>query len=159
MNPPQSIALRTLLETQRIAALGTLHDGEPAVSLAPYAILPDGRGFVIHVSGLAAHTGDMLADPRVSLLVVAAPEEGRSVRALARATIRARSERLSELDPRHEEARYAYLERFPESEPTFGFGDFSLFLLEPREVRFVGGFAQAVTMDAAAFAAAMKGER
>jgi len=151
--PPD--ALRTLLETQRIASLGTLHDGEPTVSMTPYALLSGGRGFVIHVSGLAAHTGDMLADPRVSLLVVATPESDRSLRALARATIRARSARLSDGDPRHQEARGVYLARFPESEPMFGFGDFSLFLLEPREVRFVGGFAQAVTIDAAGFAEAM----
>lgn len=38
----------------------------------------------------------------------------------------------------------------------FGFGDFSLFVLEAREVRFVGGFAPAVTIDAPGFAAAMR---
>lgn len=157
MNENQARALKSLIESQRIAALGTLHDGEPYVSMVPYAVLPAGRSFILHVSALAAHTKDMELDPRVSLLVTAAPEPSESVRALARATIRCRAERIPESDPRYEEAAKVYLEKFPDSEPMFGFRDFSLFLLEPREVRFVGGFAQATTIDAAKLAKVMGG--
>lgn len=63
--------LRTLLETQQVVALATLHRVEPAVSTVPYALLPADRGFVVHVSRLATHTADMLAAPVVSLLVTA----------------------------------------------------------------------------------------
>ena len=69
MNPAHAQTLRDLLGTQRIASLGTLHKGEPYVSMVPFAILPGGSGFVIHVSQLSAHTKDMLARPEVSLLV------------------------------------------------------------------------------------------
>src|SRR4051794_13388898 len=62
MNESQTEALARLLQTREIGALGTLHDGEPFVSMVPFAVLPD-AGFVIHVSRLAAHTKDMLVNP------------------------------------------------------------------------------------------------
>ncbi|OGA13719.1 MAG: hypothetical protein A3G25_05460 [Betaproteobacteria bacterium RIFCSPLOWO2_12_FULL_63_13] len=73
MNPEHARILRELLRTQEVAALGTLHEGRPYVSMVPFAMLPRGKGFVIHVSRLASHTGDMLLSPGVSLLVVASP--------------------------------------------------------------------------------------
>jgi heme iron utilization protein len=53
-------------------------------------------------------------------------------------------------------ARQAYLARFPDSEPMFGFGDFSLFLITARSVRFVAGFAQAWSMTGADYAVLMR---
>ena len=58
MDPSIAPAIKSLLATQRIASLGTLHDGDPHVSMVPFAVLPAGPDFVIHVSSLAAHTGD-----------------------------------------------------------------------------------------------------
>ena len=68
MEPAQARALRQLIESQQVAALATLHRDEPALSMVPYALLPQGRGFVIHVSRLATHTADMLAQPAVAML-------------------------------------------------------------------------------------------
>jgi putative heme iron utilization protein len=73
MNPELIGGLRAIFANQSVAALGTLHEGEPFVSMVPFALLPDGLGFVIHVSALAGHTKDMLAHPQVSLLVMAPP--------------------------------------------------------------------------------------
>ena len=73
MNPTYAQTLRELLRTQQVAGLGTLHQDQPYVSMVPFALLPGGSGFVIHVSQLAAHTKDMLSSPQVSLLVVAPP--------------------------------------------------------------------------------------
>ena len=42
MDPDLVSTLRTLLEAQRIASLGTLHKGEPYVSMVPLALLPGG---------------------------------------------------------------------------------------------------------------------
>jgi hypothetical protein len=39
----------------------------------------------------------------------------------------------------------------------FGFGDFSLFLIEPDSVRVVGGFAQAWSLTRAQYLLAMSG--
>lgn len=143
MNAEQSQALQRLLEGQEVAALGTLHKGEPFVSMVPYALLAQGGAFVIHVSRLATHTRDMETHPGVSLLVMAGRSADVPAQALPRATVQGEARPCPPEDPQHEAARAAYLARFPGSEPLFGFSDFSLFLVVPRSVRFVGGFAQA----------------
>jgi heme iron utilization protein len=145
MNETQAQALTDLLQIQEIAALGTLHDGEPYVSMVPFALHPG--GFVIHVSQLA-HTKDMLANPAVSLLVIAPPEPDVPVPARPRVTIQGTATRCTESDPRHAEAKAAYLSRFPQSTEIFIFADFSLFIIEPRLARFIAGFAQATSVGA-----------
>jgi hypothetical protein len=78
--PRLSQALRTLFATQRVAALGTLgEDGRPFVSMVPFAVEPASGQVVIHVSGLAAHTGNLQRHPQVSLLVMQAEVAGEPV--------------------------------------------------------------------------------
>ena len=146
MNPDYAQALCKLLRTQQVAALGTLHKGHPYVSMVPFAILPGGPGFVIHVSQLATHTKDMLLSPNVSLLVVAPPTPELPAQALARVTIQGQAVQYADATPAHTEAKSAYLARFPQSIQMFGFSDFSLFTIVPASIRFVGGFAQATTI-------------
>src|SRR5262245_6656841 len=155
MDAALAAALRTLLTTQEIAALGTLHGDEPFVSMVPFALLPGGRGFVVHVSQLAAHTKDMLARPAVSLLVIAPPAPDVPAQALARVTVQGEARQCGAADPDHAAARHAYLTRFPQSEQMFGFADFSLFVIAPRTLRFVGGFAQATSLTGETLAAIM----
>lgn len=146
MNPDQTTALRDILQTQQIAALGTLHKGEPFVSMVPYAILPDGDGFVIHVSQLATHTKDMLLNPGVSLLIIALPNPEVPAQATSRVTIQGQARQCAESTQGYAGAKTAYLSRFPQSAEMFSFADFSLFVIHPSSARFVGGFAQASTI-------------
>jgi len=157
MNSAHAPALRSLLESQPVAALATLHNGDPALSMVPYALLPQGQGFVIHVSRLATHTADMLANPAVALLVTAPLDSAGSPQELARASIRGRAEQLATDSPQYLESRSCYLAKFPQTEELFTFSDFSLFLIQARSVRFVGGFAQASTVSAEEFVAVMGG--
>jgi putative heme iron utilization protein len=143
MDAAQAQALKELLAAQEVAALGTLHKGEPFVSMVPYALLPAPASFVIHVSRLATHTRDMEEHAGVSLLALAPRASAASAQALARATVQGEARRCTPADPEYANARAAYLGRFPDAEPLFGFADFSLFLVAPRSARFVGGFAQA----------------
>lgn len=136
-------AVADLARTRTAGALGTLHDGEPFVSMVPVGLLPDGSGLVIDVSGLAGHTRDMRADPRVSVLIVQAEGEGTPAQALARLTVQGQVRELAPGTDAHATARDAYLARFPDAAPLFGFGDFALFAVDPSYARFVGGFAQA----------------
>jgi putative heme iron utilization protein len=152
MNAAQSQTLALLIHTQEVAALGTLHDGEPFVSMVPYALLPGGAAFVVHVSRLAAHTKDMLANPAVSLLVIASPEPGVPAQARPRVTIQGSANPCVDSDPRYGEAKSAYLARFPDAADMFSFADFSLFVIEPRSARFIGGFAQATSLGAESLA-------
>ena len=145
-------SLRALLEGQRIASLGTLHNGEPYVSMVPFAILPGSTDFVVHVSRLAAHTKDMLASPQVSLMIVAPPSPEVPPQAMARVTIQADAVQAQESAPGHAAMKQAYLARFPQSAMTFELADFSLFAIKPRSIRFVGGFAQAKSISPATLA-------
>ena len=146
MNPAHAQTLRDLLYTQQVASLGTLHQGQPYVSMVPFALLPVGTDFIIHVSQLAAHTKGMLASPQVSLLVIAPPTPGVIAQELARITVQGEAVQLAGGTPEHAVAKAAYLSRFPQSELMFGFSDFSLFAIMPGSIRFVGGFAQATTI-------------
>ena len=154
MKTVQTQALRDLLETQRVASLGTLHQGEPYVSMVPFALLSGGSAFIIHVSALAAHTKDMLTHQQVSLLVMAPQTPEIPVQALPRATINGDALQLDESVPEHAEAKQVYLSRFPQSTTMFELPDFSMFSITPRSIRFIGGFAQAVTITPEAFARA-----
>jgi heme iron utilization protein len=146
MNPAYAQTLRELLRTQQVASLGTLHKGQPYVSMVPFAILSGGSGFVIHVSQLATHTKDMLLSPQVSLLIVAPPTPEIPAQALARVTIQGQAVPYTDATQGHAEAKAAYLSRFPQSAEMFTFSDFSLFAILPNSIRFVGGFAQATTI-------------
>ena len=152
MNTTHGDAMRQLLERQEVAALGTLHNGEPFVSMVPYALVPQGRGFVIHVSRLATHTRDMETHAGVSLLVMDERTPEVPPQALPRVTVQGQATRCAPGAPLYDAAKEAYLARFPNSQEMFGFADFSLFVIEPRSVRVVGGFAQAGSVTGADYA-------
>lgn len=156
MDAPTQAALRQLLQDARTAALATLHRDEPAVSMVPYALLPDGR-FIIHVSRLATHTQDLLSHPGASLLVMAAPGSADTPLALPRVSVQGQARVCPPDAPDYAAARTAYLARLPEAKELFGFGDFSLFLIEPQFLRYVAGFGRAHTLTAAQYAALLHG--
>lgn len=135
-------ALYQTLLVQPVATLATLHDGDPAASMTPVAWLPDGRA-VVHVSRLATHTADMQRHAAVALLVTAPPTPGTSPLALPRLSLQGRASFCPPDDEGHATARAAYLARFADAEPMFGFGDFSLVLIRPDHLRFVAGFGRA----------------
>lgn len=140
-------AIRALLRMRRTASLATLHAGGPAVSLVPWAALGDGSALVVHVSRLAAHTQDMLADARVAVLIAAAEDSAPMSQAVARLSIIARAEPVEPGSEIAEACAAAYFGRFPDAAPMAGFGDFGFFALRPERGRWVGGFADAHTLD------------
>lgn len=143
MNPDDASLLRALLATRPVGALGTLHQGEPAVSMVPFVLPAGATAPVIHVSALAPHTRDMQAHPRVSLLVMAEPGAGVSPQALPRVALAADASFLARDTAEHATARAAYLARFPDAATTFELGDFALVALRPRSARLVAGFGRA----------------
>lgn len=143
MDPETLSSMRRLLDMQRVAALATLHRGEPAVSMVPYVLPPDAAHFVIHASSLATHTQDMLAHPRIGLLVTAELTSGVSPQALPRVSVQADAQRLLPEDALHAPSRAHYLARFADAAITFELADFSLFVLRPVSARLVAGFGRA----------------
>ncbi|HEX4846329.1 MAG TPA: pyridoxamine 5'-phosphate oxidase family protein [Geothrix sp.] len=155
MDPNTEAMLQALLMGTPVAALGTLHEGAPFVSMAPVAPAPDGSGYLIHVSRLAQHTRDLLADARVSLLFMAPLTEDQDPLALPRLTLQGTAEELPADSAAREAAAEAYLARFPQAEMTLGLWDFSFFLLRPVTGRLVLGFGRALSLDASQIRAAL----
>ncbi len=150
--------LRRLVRNRTVAALGTLDAGDPFVSMAPYVLHGTGADFLIHVSGLSAHTRQMLEHPRVSLMVTTAEgavaEDGTAIQpqALPRVTAQGDATRLDSNSDRYASGKSAYLERFPSARQMFELPDFSLFTISPRSVRFIAGFGKAHSLNAQTWA-------
>ena len=146
-------ALRQLLIEHRVAALGTVGSDDAAlVSMVPFAIEPQAPALVIHVSALAAHTGNMARSPQVSMLVMQAEVAGEPVHALPRVTLRGRAEAPTRGSDAWLAARDAYLARFPDAQPMLQLGDFQLVLIRLDQARHVAGFGAARTVDGDALA-------
>jgi hypothetical protein len=161
MDADTAALLASLIRGRSVAALATLHDGDPFASMIPFAAVVAGPSprlrFVTHVSRLSAHTRDMLADPRVCLLIMAAESAGVPPQALPRVSVPCVAEFVPAEHPDYEPLRAAYLERFPHAADYFLLGDFSLVALAPQSARFIAGFARASTLSPADLAAAVAG--
>lgn len=146
MDPDANALLQRLLRERPVAALATLHRGEPAVSMVPFVLSPKDAHLLIHVSALATHTRDMLEHPRVSVLVTEELDRSGSAQALPRVSLVADAELLGTESSAYAEARQEYLARFPGAAQTFELADFSMFALRLHTARLVAGFGRAYTV-------------
>ena len=146
MDPASTAQLSSLLRDQRVAALGTLRQGEPLVTLTLFLPASGSPAFYILASSLAYHTQDMQANPAISLMI-AEPDLGRQdPQTLARLSIRGTAEPIPHDAPEKPGIQASYLARFPDSAPLFEFADFSLYLIRPQSARFVAGFGRAFNL-------------
>jgi putative heme iron utilization protein len=144
MKPAQDFDPRTaakkLLREGRSGALATLMpgSGDPYCSLVNVATEADGSPLLL-ISKLAVHTRNILADPRVSLMIderkEGDPLQGARVMLMGTATATA--------DP---QARRRYLERQPEAEMFAGFADFSFYRIALKAAHLVAGFGRIVDL-------------
>ncbi len=131
---------RMLLRTIRSGALATIgSDGFPFASLVTMATDVDGTPLML-LSRLSAHTRNLLADPRCSLLF----SQGGKGDPLAhpRLTVVGRAEQSAE--PR---IRARFLARHPKAKLYADFPDFAFFALVPEAGHLNGGFAKAATLN------------
>jgi putative heme iron utilization protein len=139
---------RTLLDASRIAALGTTQDdGTPFVSMVPFAVEPQQRCLVIHVSDLAAHTRHLQTRERVSMLVMAAETPDKAVHNLPRVTLQGGASLPARNSALWSACKAAYLKRFPDVEPMTELGDFRFVSIHLDAARHVAGFGAARTVD------------
>ncbi|OGA00292.1 MAG: hypothetical protein A3H35_04475 [Betaproteobacteria bacterium RIFCSPLOWO2_02_FULL_62_17] len=161
MDATQNLTLRRLLRSRAVAALGTVEKGEPFVSMVPYILHGAGADFLIHVSGLSAHTRQMLAQPRVSIMVSAAEDavgdDGAAIQAqaLPRVTVQGNATRIDPASRAYAAGKAAYLERFPSAQQMFELPGFSLFAISPRSARFIAGFGKAHSLSQETWAQAV----
>ena len=134
------LAAKKLLREGRSGALATLipPGGDPYCSLVNVATAADGAPLLL-ISRLAVHTKNILADPRVSLMIderkEGDPLEGARVMLMGKAAVTA--------DP---QARSRYLARQPEAEMFAGFGDFAFYRVDLKAAHLVAGFGRIVDL-------------
>ena len=147
MKPEEQQRLATLIRNHRWAALASEGEEGPEASWVAYAVEPGFSGFLLHLSQLAAHTRNLLKDPRACLAISEREREGQDPQLLARVMIQGMVEAIPQRTTDYMESAHRYQEQLPDSKPLFEFGDFMLLRLKPIRARFVGGFAQASTLD------------
>ncbi len=138
--------LKALIRSRSVAALGTLREGAPYVSMVLCAPARDLSGFFVHISRLAYHTQDILADSRVSLMIVASEQEGQDPQTLPRVSIQGVAEEIPRAGGAFDEAADAYLARFPQAITYLELGDFAFFVVRPQSIRLVAGFGRAFSV-------------
>lgn len=146
MDAKSAQVLKSLVLSRSVAALGTLRDGAPYVSMVLCAPAADLSGFLIHISRLAHHTQNILKDPRVSLMIVASEQSGQDPQTLPRVSIQGVAEEVPGKSRQFEQATEAYLARFPEARTYLELGDFSFVSIRPQTIRFVAGFGRAFSV-------------
>jgi putative heme iron utilization protein len=143
---PSSLA-RGLLRRSRQGALATLMtgSGDPYCSLVNLASHPDGSPILL-ISRLALHTRNILADPRVSLMLderrAGDPLEG------ARIMLAGTAEEASAEAEDARLLRRRYLNAHPSAEMFVDFKDFSFFRIRPTGAHLVAGFGRIVDLGA-----------
>lgn len=145
-NPSRSA--KSLLRRSRQGALASLMagSGDPYCSLVNVAANPDAAPILL-ISRLAVHTRNILADPRVSLMLderaAGDPLEG------ARIMLAGRAEELAG-EPAAL-ARRRYLAAHPSAEAFVDFKDFAFFRLASSGLHLVAGFGRIIDLKPAQF--------
>ena len=146
MDQQSEQTLARLIRSTRIAALGTLHAGEPNLAMVAYAFAGDFSAFYVHVSRLGKHTTDMENDSRIRLLITETDDQRPDPQTLARVSIRGIAGILPRTNPNYAQVKNIYLQRFPEAEQFFQLGDFNIWKITPGGGRFVAGFGRAFNL-------------
>jgi hypothetical protein len=131
-----------LLRRRPHGVLGTLSrtsEGAPFGSVAPYALDRFGAPLV-YVAGIAEHTRNLKADPRVSLLVHDEVPDGQDIQTCARLCVMGTAAPVAEAEA--EDAWARYRARLPAADGYRRTHDFSLWRLEPARLRWIGGFGE-----------------
>jgi putative heme iron utilization protein len=133
--------VKGLLRTALKASLATLErqNGGPYASLVTLATAADGTPLML-LSRLAAHTQNLLADPRAGLLIDGTSAQGDPL-AGGRVSL---AGRVGVTQAAADKRRF--LARHPEAEMYAAFTDFAFYRLEIERAHYVGGFGRIVDL-------------
>ena len=134
------VAAKTLLREGRSGALATLMvaSGDPYCSLVNVASDFDGAPILL-ISGLALHTKNILADPRISLMLDER-KEGDPLQG-ARVMLMGRAEQADDAN-----VRRRYLARQPDASMFADFSDFAFYRIVLSGAHLVAGFGRIVDL-------------
>jgi putative heme iron utilization protein len=130
-------ALQFLRTTQSgvLSTFSTKFKGYPFGSVAPFVLDHSGQP-VILISTIAEHTKNIIANPKVSLLVFAGDDD---LQANARLTLIGEAKLIAKEDA---DLRARYLRYLPQAASYFDMHDFSFYRIEIAQVRYIAGFGK-----------------
>lgn len=141
--PDPGDTLHTLRNTMHSVVMSTLgDDGNPHTGYTPFII--EGRDIIVFVSQLSLHTRDLLANARVSAMIIADEQTSTQIFARTRVTYQCKATVVVPESADYEplldamQARHGKMLGLLRQLP-----DFVLFRLQPKSGQFVMGFGQA----------------
>lgn len=126
------------LRTTRSGVLSTFSEkfpGYPFGSVAPFVLDHSGQPIIL-ISSIAEHTQNIIANPKVSLLVFAGNED---LQASARLTIIGEAKQIGKDDKNF---RARYLRYLPQATSYFDMHDFDFYRVEIAHARYIAGFGR-----------------
>jgi len=126
------------LRTTQSGVLSTFSEkfiGYPFGSVAPFILDHSGQPIIL-ISTIAEHTKNIIANPKVSLLVFAGDDD---LQANARLTIIGEAVKI---DKENLDLRARYLRYFPQAASYFTMHDFSFYRIEIAQTRYIAGFGK-----------------
>ncbi len=126
------------LRSTRSGVLSTLSvkfAGYPFGSVAPFVLDHSGQPIIL-ISTIAEHTQNIIANPKVSLLVFAGDDD---LQANARLTLMGEATKLDKEDA---DLRARYLRYLPQAAGYFDMHDFSFYRIEIAQARYIAGFGK-----------------
>ncbi len=129
---------RQFLRATRSGVLSTFSSkfaGYPFGSVAPFVLDHSGQPIVL-ISTIAEHTKNIIANPKISLLVFDGTED---LQASARLTLIGEAKQI---DKDNENLRARYLRYFPQAAGYFEMHDFNFYRIEIAQARYIAGFGK-----------------
>lgn len=139
-----STEARQFLRSTRSGMLSThsaKFDGYPFGSVAPFVLDHAGNPIIL-ISSIAEHTKNIVANPKVSLLVFAGAED---LQANARLTLLGEAVKIEKSDA---DLKARYLRYLPQAGSYFDMHDFAFYRIQTTHVRYIGGFGKMSWMEA-----------
>lgn len=130
-------ALQFLRSTRSgvLSTFSTKFAGYPFGSVAPFVLNHSGQPIIL-ISTIAEHTQNIIANPKVSLLVFAGDED---LQASGRLTLMGEAKKMDKDDA---DLRARYLRYLPQAASYFEMHDFSFYRIEITEARYIAGFGK-----------------
>ena len=153
-----SLALeaRQFLRSTQSGMLSTFSSkflGYPFGSVAPF-ILDHEANPIVLISTIAEHTKNIIANPKVSLLVFAGHED---LQASARLTLMGEASQIekTDTDSTYANLQSRYLRYLPEAASYFATHDFSFYRINISQARYIAGFGKMGWMDGSELTSSM----
>jgi len=135
--------VQSLLDTTRVGMLATAGEVFPLASAVPFIALKGWTELLLHISTLAAHTRNLLRDPRLSLLIMETDDPQKNPLALKRLSLLGTASPIDPQTPTYDGLARQFTDRFPDAAITMSLADFQLWRLDIQAAQFIAGFGRA----------------